>query len=42
MLWNMNRIGYCGMKQKSFTVFGEMDSKKTDRTRYLEKVKTLV
>lgn len=42
MLWNMNRIGYCGIEQKSFTVFGEMDSKKTDRTRYLEKVKTLV
>lgn len=42
LLWNMNRIGFCGIKQKSFTVFGEMDSSKTDKTKYLEKLKSLV
>lgn len=32
-LWNMNRIGFCGMKQESFTVFGDASSPKT---RYQE------
>ena len=41
-MWNMNRIGFCGIKQKSFTVFGDMDSKKTDRTKYLEKIAALI
>ncbi len=42
LLWNMNRIGFCGMKQKSFTVFGDASSPKTDTKKYLEKLKHLV
>jgi putative NADPH-quinone reductase len=42
LLWKMNRINYCGIKQKSFTVFGDIDRSKTDRNAYLKKIKDLV
>lgn len=42
MLWSMNRIEFCGINQKSFTVFGEMDSSKTNKEQYLTKLKKLV
>ena len=42
IFWNLNRIWYWGMKQKSFTVFGDMDRSKTDKTAYLPKLKNLV
>lgn len=42
LLWKMNRINYCGIKQKSFTVFGNIDRSKTDRNAYLKKIKDLV
>jgi NAD(P)H dehydrogenase (quinone) len=42
LLWNLNRIGFCGIKQKSFTVFWEMDSRKTDKTKYIERLKSLI
>ena len=41
LLWNMNRIKYCGIKLKSFTVFGNIDRSKTDRDAYLKKLDTL-
>ena len=41
-LWKMNRIAYCGIKQKSFTVFGNMDRTKTDKNAYLKKIKDLI
>lgn len=42
LLWNMNRIGFCWIKQKSFTVFGNMDNKKTDKTKYIKQLEKLV
>lgn len=42
LLWNMNRIGFCGIKQKSFTVFGDMDSSKSDKSVYLKQLEKLV
>lgn len=42
IMWNMNRIGFCGIKQKSFTVFGNMDSKKTNKDLYLKKISKLI
>ncbi len=42
ILWNMNRIGYCGIKQKSFTIFGNMDSRKTNKDLYLDKISKLI
>ena len=42
LFWNMNRIGFCGIKQKSFTVFGNIDSSKTNRIQYLESLKNLI
>lgn len=42
IMWNMNRIGFCGIKQKSFTVFGNMDSKKTNKDLYLDKLSKLI
>ncbi len=42
ILWKMNRIEFCGIKQKSFTVFWDMDSHKTDKKKYLEKLKWLI
>ena len=42
LLWKMNRINYCGIKQKSFTVFGNIDRSKTDRNAYLKKIKDLI
>ncbi len=42
ILWNMNRIAYCGIKQKSFTVFGNMDSRKTNKDIYLNKISKLI
>lgn len=41
LLWNMNRIGFCGIEQKSFTVFGGMDSSDSDKSRYLDTVAKL-
>lgn len=42
LLWSLNRIGFCGIEQKSFTVFGGMDSSDSDKSRYLETVAKLV
>ncbi len=42
ILWNLNRIRFCGIKQKSFTVFGNMDSKKTNKDLYLKKLNKLI
>ena len=42
ILWNLNRIGFCWIKQKSFTVFGNMDSKKTNKDLYLKKLNKLI
>ncbi len=42
IMWNMNRIAFCGIKQKSFTVFGNMDSKKTNKDLYLEQISKLI
>lgn len=42
IFWNLNIIGYCWIKQKSFTVFGNMDSKWTDKSKYLDKLEKLV
>ena len=42
LMWNFNRIWFCGIKQKSFTVFGWMDSSKTDKNKYLEEIQSLV
>ena len=41
-MWKFNRISFCGIKQKSFTVFGMMDSKETDRSKYLPEVDKLI
>jgi putative NADPH-quinone reductase len=41
-LWNLNRIKYCGIKLKSFTVFGDMDRPGTDKHAYLKKIKDLL
>ncbi|MDP2091349.1 MAG: NAD(P)H-dependent oxidoreductase [Candidatus Gracilibacteria bacterium] len=40
--WNMNRIGFCGLKQKSFTVFGNIDRSATDKNKYLSELEKLV
>jgi NAD(P)H dehydrogenase (quinone) len=42
ILWNLNRIGFCGIKQKSFTVFGKMEDPKTDKEAYLKAVEKLI
>ena len=42
IMWNMNRIAFCGIKQKSFTVFGNMDSRKTNKDLYLEQLTKLI
>lgn len=42
LLWNLNRIKFCGIKQKSCTVFGDMSSPKTDRSRLVESISKLV
>lgn len=42
LLWNLNRIWYCGIKQKSFTVFGDIENEKTDKQKYLDKLEKLV
>lgn len=41
-LWNLWRVWFCGIKQKSFTVFWEMDSSKTDKGKYLQQIGKLV
>jgi NAD(P)H dehydrogenase (quinone) len=41
-MWNMNRIGFCWIKQKSFTVFGNMDSRKINKEIYLEQISKLI
>jgi hypothetical protein len=41
-MWNLNRIGFCGIKLKSFTVFGGMDKRKTEKEKYLQKIDSLV
>lgn len=42
LMWNLNRIGFCGIKQKSFTVFGNMDRIKTNREIYLKDLEKLI
>jgi putative NADPH-quinone reductase len=42
LLWNLNRIGFCGIKQKSFTVLGNMDRANTDKEVYLKEIEKLV
>ncbi|MEI6426393.1 MAG: NAD(P)H-dependent oxidoreductase [Candidatus Absconditabacteria bacterium] len=42
VLWNLNRIGYCGIKQKSFTVFGDIDRSKTQKDQYLKTIEKLI
>lgn len=42
LLWNMNRISFCGMKQKSFTVFGDIDRTRTDKEKLLKKLEKLI
>lgn len=42
VMWNLNRIWFCGMKQKSFTVFWEVDRTKTDKNKIFEKLSDLV
>ncbi len=41
-LWNFNRIGFCGIRQKSFTVFGDINNPKKDKMKYLEKLGSLL
>lgn len=40
--WNMNRIWFCWLKQKSFTVFWDIDSDKIDKNKYLNELDKLV
>ena len=42
ILWNMNIIWFCGIKQKSFTVFWNIEFPETDKEKYLKQVKSLV
>ena len=42
IMWNMNRIAFCGMKLKSFKVFWNIDSSKTDKEKYLKEVEKLI
>lgn len=42
LLWNMNRIWFCWIKQKSFTVFWNIDRSKTDKYKYLSEIEKLV
>lgn len=42
LLWSLNRIWFCGIKQKSFTVFGKMSDEKTDKEAYLKAVEKLI
>lgn len=41
-LWKMNRIQFCGIKQKNFTIFGKMDSSGTNKNAYLEKLEHII
>lgn len=40
--WNMNRIWFCWLKQKSFTVFWDIENSKTDKNKYLNELEKLV
>ncbi len=40
--WKLSRIGFCWLKQKSFTVFGNIDWTKTDKNKYLDEIKYLI
>ncbi len=42
LLWNMNRIGFCWIKQKSFTIFWDVDLQETDKNKYLQEIEKLV
>lgn len=42
VMWNLNRIKFCGITQKSFTVFGNMDSSKTNKDAYLKSLNHLI
>lgn len=42
ILWNLNRISFCGMKQKSFTILGDIDRTRTDKNKLLAKIEKLV
>lgn len=41
-IWWIMRIWFCWMKQKSFTVFWNIYSSKTDKSKFLEKLNKLV
>lgn len=40
--WRFSRIGFCWLKQKSFTIFGNIDRSKTDKNKYLDEIKDLM
>lgn len=42
LLWNLNRVWFCWIKQKSFTVFWEIDRTKTDKSKILKKLNNLI
>lgn len=42
LLWNFNRIWFCWMKQKSFTVFWDIDRTRTDKNKILDRIEKLV
>lgn len=42
VMWKLNRIGFCWINQKSFTVFWNIDSSKTDKSKYLNEIEKLV
>lgn len=42
LLWKFNRINFCGIKQKSFTIFWNLGRTKTKKEKYLQKIKKLV
>jgi putative NADPH-quinone reductase len=40
--WKIMRLGFCWIKTKSVTIFGNMDDSKTDKNRYLASLSKLV
>lgn len=40
-MWNLNRISFCWIKLKSFTIFWDMDRSKVNKNNYLKKVEKL-
>lgn len=41
LIWKLNRTWFCGIKEKSFTIFWNMDRRKTNKEKYLNKLKTI-